>query len=49
MKLDPRIAVVVSQSRSRRSSARWAAETASTMVNELMSRTNVDTEVNGML
>ena len=39
---------MVSHSRVRRSSPRWAAETASTIVSELMSSTKELTEVKGM-
>ena len=48
MNTAPSSAVVDSHTRSRRSSPRWMAATASTMVSELISSTNELTEVNGM-
>ena len=47
-KTAPSSAVVVSHRRVRCTSPRWAADTASTIVSELMSSTNELTEVNGM-
>jgi hypothetical protein len=48
MKIEPSTAVVASQIRLLRSSPRCSAESASTIVSELISSTKELTEVNGM-
>ncbi|CAB4818244.1 unannotated protein [freshwater metagenome] len=48
MKIEPSTAVVSNQTWFERSSPRWMADNASTIVSELMSSTNELAEVNGM-
>jgi hypothetical protein len=47
-KSDPSSAVTASHSLELRSSPRFTAETASTIVNELINSTKLDADVNGM-